>query len=260
MINLIQSDFYRALHSKTIKILFFVTLIFATVLMICTHLMAEGTLSNAFFGLVFVASDMTIMSLVGTVLAVHMIGGEFESRNMQHLVTSGHSRVKIVISKAITYCTMFALITSPYYIAATISFVLDLNFQAGAELAGIMTLVQNKELFDLSKGIILLAVVALVYIGQLSTTVLLAFIFKKASLVMPIFYFISVSSGQIAIYREQIGDAANILNLTPFAPDYISITAGTDNSTLLAAALTSIVYSVAIAGITCLYFSKREIK
>lgn len=260
MINLIQADFYRILHSKTVRILFSITTVLALVFIVCTHLMAEGTLGDAFTGLLFVVSDMTVMSLVGTILAVHVIGGEFESRNIQHLIASGQSRVKIVISKTITYCTTFAVITSPYYIATIIALALDLNMQAGANLAGLMTIIQNKDLFDLSRGLILIAVVALVYIGQHSTAILLGFIFKKASLVMPLFYFISVTSGQVAIYRDHLGDFIKILNLTPFAPDYISISPATDNATLIAASSTSIIYALAIAAITYLYFMKREIK
>lgn len=260
MINLIQADVYRMMHSKTVKLMLLLTCTLAIVLMLCTYFMANGTLGEAFFGVMFVTSDMTIMSLVGTLLAAHLIGGEFESRNIQHVVTSGVSRLAIVVTKMITYCTVCALIISPYFIASVIALYSDASFQAGVELAGIMTLVQNKELLTLSKGVLLLAVVALLYVAQLSTAVLLSFMFKKAALVMPIYYFISVSTGQISIYKEQIGEIVNVLKVTPFAPDYLMITAATSKATLVAASVTSVLYIVAITAITWLYFKKREIK
>lgn len=260
MLNLIQSDFYRIFHSKTIKILLTMTTIFAIILIFGTHLIAEGKLSEEFVSLIFMTSDMNIITLVGAVLAVHIISGEFESRNMQHLVTSGYSRFKIAISKAITYCTMLAIVISPYFIAATIAMLANINLQANAIIGGIMMVVQTADVVELSKAFTLLVVIALVYIGQLSTTIVFAFLFKKASLVIPMFYFISIASGQVALYQEQLGDAANILKLTPFAPDFISINTGTSNGTLIAASITSVLYIVAMTVLACLYFKKREIK
>lgn len=260
MINMIQADFYRVLHSKTVKMLLAITTVFSVILMGCAYLMAQGALGSSFFGLIFVTSDMNMTSLAGTILAVHLIGSEFESRNMQHLVTSGMSRTTIVVSKMITYCTVYFVIISPYFIASIITLTMDASFNSGSELAGIMMFVQHKELLPLSTGVLFLVVIAFVYVAQLSTAVLLSFIFKKASFVIPIFYFISVTCGQIALYQEQIGDAAKLLNVTPFASKFITMTAVTPTSTLVSATITSALYIVAMTALACVYFRKREIK
>ena len=92
MFNLIQADFYKITRSLTTKILFSIASVFAIVLFVGTYLLANGKLSEEFTSLIFLTSDLNMMTLLGAVLAVHIIGGEFESRNMQHLITSGYSR------------------------------------------------------------------------------------------------------------------------------------------------------------------------
>lgn len=260
MFNLIQADFYKITRSLTTKILFSIASVFAVVLFVGTYLLANGKISVEFTSLIFLTSDLNMMTLLGAVLAVHIIGGEFESRNMQHLITSGFSRWQIVVSKVFVYCVTLLFVMSPYLIGNMIALSTGINFKIDSLIGGFMAIVQNKEAIEIGKGILLLLIIALVYISQLSTTILFSFMFKKASLVIPLFYFISVASGQIALYKDQIGDIANMLKMTPFAPDYISIHPTTSNATLVEVSIVCVLYIVAITAISFLYFKKREIR
>lgn len=260
MLNLIQADIYRVLHSTTIKILLTMTTVFSVILFGGMYLVANGTINQDLTNIIFLASDMNMVTLIGAILAIHLVSAEFESRNMHHLITSGFSRMHIVISKMVAYCLLFTLVISPYFIGGAVTILLNLDVNANTQLAGIMLMLQEHPAVSTIHALLLLAVIALVYIAQLSTTVLFAFMFKKASLVIPLFYVISITSGQISLYKEHLGTLADMLRITPFASDFILIGVATTNDTLLAATVTSFLYIIAITALACLYFRKRDIQ
>lgn len=70
MLNLIQADIYRVLHSTTIKILLTMTTVFSVILFGGMYLVANGTINQDLTNIIFLASDMNMVTLIGAVLAI----------------------------------------------------------------------------------------------------------------------------------------------------------------------------------------------
>lgn len=260
MFNFVRANLYKALQSKTFVVLMAVSTIASVAMIVLKNGIATGSLNASLTGISFLVSDASMLTLLGAILASAIIGGEFESKWFHHAIIAGYSRLQIVIGKLFTYVILFGLLTLPYLIGAIIVERFAIRVQTPTPGLGVLTIAESVTDESFGYLLVLLFVMFIVYVGQVSLTVLLAFTVKKPMLVIPIFSFISAMAGQVAANASAVPTLEKLLNSTPFGSQYIALSANVANRTLVEAVLFSALFVFIMAIGTYLSFRKAELK
>lgn len=254
MYNLVISNVYKGFKSRTFRLLFVVSVVCATLTMFMANKIATGNIDTSVANIMFLFSDASMLALLGAILATTLIGAEFETKFLHHAIVARFSRLQIVIGKAITYWLFFIILMSPYIVLNIIAVLFDWSVNIGIPTLGFLYLYGQEE--STATKLTLIAVLALVYIAQLSFTILLAFLFKRAMLVIPIFYTLSALSGQVSANADVLKVANDVLGFTPFGGEIIALTTDSVGQ----AVFVSLLFMVIIVVLTFIAFRKAEVK
>lgn len=246
MFNLIRAHCFSLSRARTTWLLFAASVVCALVMLL--FLKRIGASESSLGGIAFFFSDLNVVTLIGAVLATLLISNDFDNRTMQHTISAGHSRAQIVTSKFIVYWLFMCLYLLPFVAASFWIFYADAPYTFGVPMGGMISAMNSTT--QISTAVALLLCLVIVYVGQTSLAVMLAFFLKKPTFVIVLFYAISVLCGQLA------ANNLNWLNWTPFGGDAITVTA---DSSLLAICLVSLRFISICVGITILYFRKTDI-
>ncbi|AIQ65431.1 hypothetical protein PSTEL_22270 [Paenibacillus stellifer] len=260
MYNLILSNLYKGIKSKTLRVLLLVSTCCAAATVLLANGIAKGTVSTDLRSIIFLFSDTSMLAILGAVLAAALIGSEFDTRLFHHSIVAGYSRFQIVVGKAITYWIFAVLIMSPYFIANVAALVFKVNVNMGVASAGFLNIINTGTDDRAGKIILALLCMLLIYVAQLTLTILFAFVAKKAMLIIPVFYVISAMAGQASLYAESLPNLGRLLNATPFGNDFIGLTSHASNELVVQAITVSVLFMVVIVAITYAAFRKTELK
>lgn len=265
MFNMIRADIYKMFKSQAIKILFVITTLTSITMTIMSYLIAQGKIDVSFTGIGFMFSDVNIISILGGVIAGIFICSDFDNKTIHEAITSGCSRGKVVISKAVAYFIGVAFVLLPYAIATGIALGAGANFSMGNVSLGFLHLLSEESGSTLGGGDILkllaiMIAIIIVYASQLSICVLLALLLKRPVLVVGLFYGISMMSGQLLGLAESLKTFNKIYSLTPFGGTHCFMTLDTGAGDIVKSIIVSFVFAIIILGITYGFFRKAEIK
>lgn len=245
MSNLIKAEFYKLKTSKTFKAILILMLIQS---ILCHILFSSSMTGKQVLIQVFAAQEFLSLYIIIGVFAAYYIGDEFSSGCIKNLIAYGHKRQDIVIAKSIAYFVGIAIITliSPILIT-------------------IINTVMNGygEIFTLNSFAFILKVsflMALIYIGIASISVLISFVCRNGIFIAVAF--ISIDTVNRAcrglVFQKYL--SGEIYNKTIFGQslfldkDYIEFSQGFK---IIGIALITIVVSTLLS---VYFFKKAEIK
>ena len=260
MYNLIHSALFKTRKSKTVRVLFFISLLSTIILYGGGYAIANGNMSAANGNILFLFSDMSMLSILGAVLAAHLIGSEFEDRTMQHLISSGYGRFQIVASSFINFWIASIFIMLPYIVAALIALVTETSITLGSPTIGFLNLLTAPAEVSIDRAIVLIATMTIIYIGQITFAGYIAILLKKAMFVIAIFYALSFLSGQVAGVKDSIPILYNAFAKTPFGGEYISLHPFSSTDTIVGAIIASLSFISIVLFSSFMYFKKADIK
>lgn len=246
MFNLIRAHCFGLSRARTTWLVLAASILCAFVMLLFLKRIGAG--ESSLGGIAFFFSDLNVVTLIGAVLATLLISNDFDNRTMQHTISAGHSRAQIVTSKFIVYWLFMCLYLLPFIAASLWIFYSDAPYTFGIQMGGMVGAINSTT--QLSTVFALLLSNIIVYLGQTSLAVALAFFLKKPTFVIVLFYAISVLCGQLA------ANNLNWLNWTPFGGEAIALTA---DSSLVVICLVSLRFISICVGITVLYFRKTDI-
>jgi ABC-2 type transport system permease protein len=264
MLNLIKADLYKMYKTKLFVISFLITTLCAAGMLMITYQIAQND-AGELSGIVFLLSDVNIISIIGAVVAGAFICGDFENKTIHDAISCGHRRSTLIIGKAIVFFVGIFVLLLPYAVVSLISMGTSTTLNPGRQALGFLNLlaVENGIGFTaehLGNYILIAAVTFLVYMSQLSICVLLALKVKKTFLVVAIFYVISLLSGQLAALKGQFPLFDRIYELTPYGGNHNLLTPGGDMGDLALAVGVSLCFILVVLLATYLTFRKTEIK
>lgn len=263
MYNLISADLFKLRKSISIKVILLITIITSITMTVLSHMIAQGDLASSSSGIVFLFSDVNVMSILGAVLASIFICGDFDNRVIHDSIVNGYKRSTIIISKAIVFFCSTVLIVLPYAIITGIALGTGNKFSISSASLGFLYLLTHSAGTTLSSAKIfkLLAVLLtliIVYISQLSVCVPLSLTLKKPVFVVAIYYAFSIVCGQLASIKNDT--FKNIFACTPYGGKYSFLTLNTSTGYIFRTILVSVIFTIVMLIITHYAFRKTEIK
>ena len=103
MFNLIKADLYKMRKTKSIKILFLLCCISATLMSVISYQLTNGNLSHDIIGIGSFFTDFQMISLVSVIFISLFICNDFDNKTIHDSISTGYSRSSIIICKTITY-------------------------------------------------------------------------------------------------------------------------------------------------------------
>ena len=260
MYNLIHSALYKTRKSKTVRVLFFISLLSTIIVYGGGYAIANGNMNAANGNILFLFSDMSMLTILGAVLASHLIGSEFEERTIQHLISSGYGRFQIVAASFINFWIASIFIMLPYIIATFIALITETSISLGNQTIGFLNLLTAPGEVSIGKTTALIATMTIIYIGQITLAGYIAILLKKAMFVIAIFYGLSFLSGQVASVKDSIPALYNAFAKTPFGGEYIALHPFASTDTIVSAIIVSISFIGIVLFSSFMYFRKADIK
>lgn len=265
MYNLILADLFKLRKSMAIKILFAITTVSAVAMVVMAYLIPQGKIDASMTDMGFIFSDVSMMGILGAVMAGVIICGDFDNKTIHDAIASGCSRGTVIVSKAMVLCCAIALILLPYAIATGIALSTGYKFSMGSVALGFLNLLTSEAgtAFSASKIlklIIVMLTLLMVYMAQLSICVPLAFVIKKPVFLVAINYGISILSGQLLGLRGNSTLFDGIFACTPFGGKYSFVTLDTAAGYIFQTISVSLIFMIVMLAITYCAFRKSEIK
>lgn len=253
MFNLIKCEFMKLKKSIAFKVVFAIICFYGTMMTVTNIIQVTPVTPTSGVGafLFALAEQSSIIIIVGAVMAGIFICADFENRTLQTAIACGHSRMTLLISKALAYFLAMAVIMVPYPVIMSVCMSIHNGF--GTPIT-----------FDiLLKLLASLLSIILVNIVALSVCVFLAFMIKKSGAV------IGSCIGILAVINVAIGILSRVsISAQPILKYFPSMT-GLGNSVLkqetgygifIPAILISILCTSIILLITGILFQKTELK
>lgn len=265
MYNLILADLFKLRKTMAIKILFGMTTVSAVIMAVMAYLIPQGKIGASMIGIGFMFSDISMISILGAVIAGVFICGDFDNRTIHDAVANGCSRAEVIGSKAAVFCCAIAFILLPYAIITGIALSAGSKFSMGSATVGFLHLLISEagKGFSASEIWKLLAVMMtliIVYVAQLIVCVPLAIVLKKPVLVVAIYYGFSILCGQLMALRNSSSVFDHILACTPYGGNYAFVTLNTGAWDIFKAISVSLIFIILILAVTYCAFRKSEIK
>lgn len=185
MNNFIKADMYMNTKMKSNYVLF--TFCLATAIGIA-YVMSEMNIGN--FGPevgvnISLMSDTILIPLFGGIIVGNIVADDFESKNIHSLVMAGKGRLRIVISKTISYAIILFIITLPYALVTIFASISDGSYASlngiPSQFFNLMVDVSNaeKSFENILRCIGLNMLIIYLYIAKLSICIPVAFLSKK---------------------------------------------------------------------------------
>ncbi len=265
MYNLICADLYKFRKTNTVKILFIITSVSALLVTLMAYFIQQGDLKSSISGMGFLFSDMSMISILGAVIAGTFISGDFDNKIIHDAISNGNSRGTVIVSKTLTFFNAVSFIIIPYAVSVIIAIITGSRFSTGSQTAGFLNLLISStgsalsasEVFKLV-GIIITLVI--VYAAQLSVCVPLAIGLRKPILVVAIYYGFQFLCGQLTTLKDSSPALYDIFSYTPYGGTNCSLTLNSGAGDILKAISISIIFVILMISITYMTFRKTEIK
>lgn len=253
MLNLIRCEFLKLRKSMAFKVILVIIFVYGTMMTITNIIQVTPTTpTNGISAFLFaLAEQSSIVIIMGAVMAGIFICTDFENRTLQNAIACGHSRMTLLISKAIAYFLSMSLIMIPYPIIIGVSISIHNGFGMSLSFEILLKL--------------LLSMISIIFINivGLSVCVFLAFMIRKSGAV------IGSCIGVLALINVVIGVLSRVSNeIQPVLKYFPSIT-GLGNSVLtqqanygvfISAIFISLLYMGIILVITGGIFRRAELK
>lgn len=260
MINLIHAEFYKLRKSTSLKVCFLITTICAIVLGFLANGIAKGEVdmpTSSLSGL----SDIFIMSVVGTLMASILVCSDFESKNIHDAISCG--RRSIVLSKAIAFVYVIAILVLPYALVGFVGFLTKGTYSDALPYSTYLTLMANTkgaavDAENIAKSIEVLLISAVLYAARFSFCLPLAFKIRKAIVVTVAGVVLGFLSDFFVTLLSKVPVLETILDYTPFS--YQMLRLDMSQGELLKVLGISIVFLGLMIWLTNVLFKKDEIK
>ncbi|WBW96293.1 ABC transporter permease [Oceanirhabdus sp. W0125-5] len=265
MINLIRADLFKMRKSKAIKVLCAISTVSAVIMAVMAYMIPQGKIHPDFAELGFMFSDISMIAILGAVMAGVLICGDFSNKTIHDAVATGSSRSTVIVSKGIVFLCAIGCLLLPYIIVIGIGLSSGSEFSMGNSALGFLNLLTTNAGTVLSASEIgkLLAVIftlIIVYMAQLSICVPLAFVIKKPGFLVGLNYGVSMLSGQLTGFRESSKLFKSIFDCTPFGGKYVFITLDTGIGYIFKAIAVSLIFIIIMFFIAYRTFRRAEIK
>lgn len=265
MYNLILADLFKLRKSMAIKILFGITTVSAVAMAVMAYLIPQGKLDASMTGMGFLLSDVSMMGILGAVMAGVLICGDFDNKTIHDAIASGCSRGTVIVSKAMVLCFAIALILLPYVIIVGIALSTGYKFSMGPVALGFLNLLTSEagkafSASEILKLLVVMLTLMIVYMAQLCICVPLAFVIKKPVFVVAINYGVSILSGQLLRLRGNSTLFDDIFACTPYGGKYPFVTLNTSAGYIFQTISVSLIFMIVMLAITYFVFRKSEIK
>ena len=265
MLNLIQAEIYKLSKSTAFRICFLLSMISAVSLIVISHFIVVGKLSESISGNASGLTEVCIISLLGSLMAGIIVSSDYDTKTIHSSIANGNGRRMVVISKVVIYVIMMALLLLPYALVTIVAvctgaeftkpFVPSMFIRILYDSAGV------KVTFNMISKIICISLVTvLVHAARLSLCVLLAFKIRKS---VAILAFGFVFNGLIDLFVRLLKDIPvipSLVKLTPYSPDFMMVNIQSKAGILIKATISSVVFLVIIGELTYQIFKKAEIK
>lgn len=257
MADLIRTDLFKMLKSGLIKILFFSSILSATLMLLFSHLIATGKLDMQSAGFASLFADSQIFTLLGCIMIGMFFCNDFEYKIIENAISSGHPRETIVVSKLIVLALLTGILAIPYIGTLIVSVIsnLELSVYIPTAFLNIINLATTGT--NVLTIIILIVVAISVYTAQLSIGIFIMFKVKKPVIVVALSYVVLVLLGPILSNNNVTKE---IMAYTPYGIDYTQLVSNLNFGTLIKPVVISIIFVGVITILSILVFRKAEIK
>jgi ABC-2 type transport system permease protein len=265
MLNMIRADLFKMCKSSVLKVLFGIATLCAAAMAVMAYLIPQGKIDPGMTGIGFMFSDVSMISILGAVIAGVFICGDFDNKTIHEAVASGCSRIAIIVGKAIVFFCATTFILLPYATATGIALSTGSKFSMGSVAGGFLNiLTQNSgmayQTSELLKLLMIMLTLVIVYAAQLSICVPLALVLKKPVLVVAIYYGFSFLCGQLVGLSNSSPTFDSIFSCTPYGGNYNLVTLDTGAGGIIKAISVSLVFIIVMLAVTYSAFRKSEIK
>lgn len=267
MFNLIRADVFKVRKSSAMTILLLIAAASVVTMAVMAHQIADGGLKANLSGLVFLFSDIDVISILGAVCAGVFICGDFGNQIIHDAIAGGCGRFSIVAEKMVVFLCAAAILLLPYFIAAGIGIGSGARFSIGntgasAGFLHLLTTLSRESLLygEYFKLFGLMLLLVIVYMAQLSICLPLAIGFKKPVIVVAVYYALSLLIGQLATLIQGSELFNNLVDCTPYSLNYMLPSLNMSIVSIWKAVTVSIIFTVIMLGISYALFRKAEIK
>lgn len=265
MLNIIQADLFKIFKSWTIKILFGITTLCSTIMVLIAYSIPQGKIDSGMTGIGFMFSDVNMISILGAVTAGIFICSDFDNKTIHETIACGGSRSSIIAGKSIVFFCAIGFILLPYAIATGIALSTGSRFSMGSLGVGFLNLLALEsgvsfQVSELFKLLIVMLTLGIVYAAQLSICVLLAIVFKKPVFVVAVYYVFQILCAQLTGLKDSSQVFNTIFSCTPYGGNYSFLTTDSSTGDIIKAITVSLIFIMAILSVTYSIFRKSEIK
>lgn len=266
MINMMKADLFKLGKSKSIKILFLISLATSIIMLTMAYFISTGKMVKELAELGFLFTDISMINLLSGILAGSIICSDFKNKSFHHAIASGKSRLYIVTSKVLVFLCAVGILILPYAVVTGVAFTLDEKIMLnGLAEAGLMNLIKvhsgtvlsSSGIFKLI-GVILS--IFLLYMAQVSFCLPFAFLIKKPSVVVGLNYGFSMFFGNLVKYRDSSPIFKAVFDCTPYGGNYIFMDGFSSGATLLKSIIVSLLFIALMIFISYNIFKKMDIK
>lgn len=223
MINVVRADLLKLKKSMALKVMFIISGAGAVLMVLAAHWFETGALSMSAVSNASFLADAQMVALLATVSAGLFLCGDFENKTIHDAVSGGVGRSRIILGKAVSYFIVLFILMLPYFLVTVATFLIDSQYYLYIpsvfltliceEAGNTMTLPGALKIIGIT------ATVWIVYAGQLSICLPLAFIFRKPVPVIGIGYLISLICGMLQAGGNKAFE--KMISLTPFHGKYL---------------------------------------
>ncbi|GAA0379569.1 ABC transporter permease [Bacillus horti] len=264
MNNLMRADLFKLSKLWSIKILIGILFISAILMTMISYSVAQGDAGQELGGLGALFSDLQMMSLIGSIIAGIFIVGDFKNKTIHDAISTGSSRGTLIAGKTMVYFILVALMILPYALITSMAiFTTDHSYAVLVPSAFLNLLATSTGIevtaLEVLKMIAIFLTVIIVYAGQLSIAVWIAFVLRKTVLVILIGYGVSILSGQLRSLGDSVPMVEKILAFTPYGFDLTLLTLDAEVGVFFKGITISLVFIAIILTLTYVGFKKSEI-
>lgn len=263
MYNYVKSDFYKIRRTKSIYVIFLLTVVVASITLIVMNQIAMGGMTADMGVNISLISDTMLTGIFGGIILGELVSDDFATKSIHNKIISGNGRSSIIISKLISFALSMSIVLLVYVILAIVVVVSGEKF---APLAGIPSAFfdliagcANQTNPQIAKCILLCIVIVLCYIARLSICLPVAFKSKRK---IPVLVIGFVSAFVFDIVFTLIKDVAVLSDIMKALPYYrmTQLVIDAPSKDIWGAALSSVIFTAFMTGTTYLLFRRDEIK
>lgn len=263
MMNIIRADILKFKKSLALKVMILISGAGAVLMTAAAHWFENGTLSMNAAGNASFLADPQMMALLGTVAAGLFLCGDFENKTVHDAVSGGIGRGRLILGKALSYFLVIFILILPYLIVTIAAYFTDSQYQLyipSVFLTLICTESGNAVTFySIWKILGITASVFVIYAGQLSICIPLAFMFRKPVPVIGIGYLVSMICGMLQAGGNKVFE--KMITLTPFyLKNYTRLAMDAKPEVFLKSIGAGALFTVLMVLAAVLIFRKAEIK